>query len=177
MKTRETLKNGYRSLWFALLTCLLLISSCENYPRDTYNTSEEIKNGSLMVGYAPNPPWVRVSESGEPEGIEVEIIEGFAETINSEIRWISKSEQSLLNDLENRNLSIVISGMKSKSPWNGKIGVTNSYLNHRNHKHVIAIPAGEHRLLFKLNEFLKKKEEAIAQKYNKLTTSGPEPLN
>lgn len=148
-----------------LLLILLVIqvfSSCEDYPRDTYDTYEEVKDGVLLVGYTENSPWVYSTSNGL-DGIEVKIIENFARSVNAEIEWVEMNEQSLLENLEHRNLHLVISGLTKESPWMKRIAVTGTYLEHDGRKHVIAVPPGEQKFLLELETFLNRNRLNIRQ--------------
>jgi hypothetical protein len=42
---------------------------CTEYPKDPNNTLDKITNGTMVVGFSENAPWV-IKTTGEPEGIE-----------------------------------------------------------------------------------------------------------
>ena len=153
-----------------LLLSIIMLSllSCDNFPQDTYNTVDEVTGKVLLVGYAENPPWVFSSEEGI-EGIEVDIIENFAASINAEVKWVRKNEHELMRELEHRNLHVVISGLTTQTPWKSKVPVSKSYLTYKGKDRVIAVPPGEHRLLFKLEEFINKNREGIRKLLLKYT--------
>ncbi|MDT0691645.1 transporter substrate-binding domain-containing protein [Salegentibacter sp. F188] len=161
-------RNTVAILFLFIVICLSCLSSCDNYPQDTYGTFEEVKGGTLLVGYAENPPWVIASER-ELAGIEVELIKGFAKSINAEIEWVNKNQHLLLEELEHRNLHFVISGLTKSTPWTSRVSVTGSFLEYQGQKHVIAVPPGEHRLLFELEDFLNEEEGAIPELLNHYT--------
>lgn len=72
-------------------------------------------------------PWVAPS-SGEPEGIEPELVRAFAEEIDAEIEWFEGSEAELIGALEHRELDLVIGGFTATSPWASKAGFTHPYV-------------------------------------------------
>lgn len=156
-----------------LFGLLLLFSSCDNYPKDTYGSLEEAKNGVLLVGYIENPPFV-IEKEGVLLGIEVEIVKDFARSIGTEIQWIHKNEQTLLQDLEKRNLHLVISGLDQKSPWTQHVGIVKSYVELNSESHTIAVPPGEHALVFQLEKFLKDHEGEIKEIINRYTEENNE---
>lgn len=149
--------------------CLLLLAtSCDNYPRDTYHTLEEVENEVVLIGFSENPPWVIKTEDGL-DGIEVRIVTAFAESIHAEIEWVNKNEQNLLKELEHHNLHLVISGLTDTTPWKGKVGVTHPYIQYHHQKHILAVPPGEHAFLFALEDFLKKHTHEIKTIFNEFT--------
>ena len=139
---------------------MLSLFSYDNFPQDTYNTVDEVTGKVLLVGYAENPPWVFSSGEGI-EGIEAEIIESFAASINAEVKWVRQNEHELMRELEHRNLHIIVSGLTTKSPWKSKVPISKSYLTYKGKDRVIAVPPGEHQLLFQLEEFLNQNQEEI----------------
>lgn len=166
-KIRRLLKmiDDHAHYLFAIAGLLFVITSCTEYPKDTYQTFEEVKNGTLLVGYTINPPWVFETENGL-DGIEVHIIKDFAKTINANINWIKKNEQSLLDDLQHRNLHLVISGLTTTSPWRKRVGMTKSYIWHGSQKYTLAVPPGEIRFLFEIEKFLDNYKKEIKELYH-----------
>lgn len=147
---------------FVFLILILILLSCDRYPRDTYDTYEEVRNGVLLAGYTENPPWIYSSPAG-PDGIEAKIIEGFAESLGARVEWVQMNEQALLEELEHRNLHVVVSGLTENSPWTKRIAATGGYLEHNGRKHIIAVPPGEHRFLLELQTFINQNKLDIKQ--------------
>lgn len=134
---------------FIVVTILLVAISCNNYPRDTKNSFEKAKEKELKVGVVENPPYVVFQNDGV-SGIEIRLIEKFAEKHNLDIGYIQDTESQLIKQLENYKLHIVAGGFKKKTVWSSKAGLTTSY----DQEHVLLIPKGENRLLHKLEQHI-----------------------
>ena len=74
----------------------------------------------MRVGVTESDPWT-VVEGSTPSGIEVELVERFAETLDAEIEWVDGSEQDLFGALAVGSLDLVIGGLTSTNP-NSKEG-------------------------------------------------------
>lgn len=131
------------------LILLALIISCDNYPKDTKHSFKEAKAKGLKVGVVENPPYV-VVQNDSISGIEIRLIEEFAEKHNLNIRYIRDTETHLIKQLENHELHIVAGGFNRKTVWSSKAGRTASY----DQKHVLLISKGENRLLYKLEQHI-----------------------
>ena len=151
----------------AAIASLLLLFSCDQYPKDPEKTLEKVKNNVLLVGYAENPPWVieRAEDTTHSvDGIEVQLIEEFASRQNASIQWIRNPENELFRSLIDRKLHIVIAGITADTPWKKeKIGITRSFFSTSDKKHVMAIQEGENAFLVQLEKFLLEKENKIRE--------------
>ena len=137
-----------------------LFIGCENYPKDPDKTLEQVRNGTLIVGYAENPPWV-IKTATEPTGIEAQLIKDFASTINARIKWQNDTEQDLFEQLEKKELHLVIAGLTDKNTWKSKISFTRPYLKKEKDKHVMAVLKGENAFVLHLEKFLLSQEEKL----------------
>lgn len=140
-------------LLFLFLVMVLLTSACDNFPKDPGKTLTKIKNGTLLVGYTENPPWV-IKTKGEPVGLEAELIKKFAKTQGAKIIWVNDTEQDLFEQLEKRELYLVIGGFTDKNTWKKKISFTRPYLKQQKDKHVMAVLKGENAFIVALETFL-----------------------
>lgn len=149
--------------------CLLLffiglfLQGCDNFPQDPEHTLEKVTNDTLVVGYAENPPWV-VKTAGGPAGIEPELLKGFAQTLNAEIRWKEGTEQNLLESLEKKEVHVVVSGMTSDTPWKNRVALTRPFYKQGGKQHVMALITGENAFLTNLEKYLYQHQEQIKEK-------------
>jgi polar amino acid transport system substrate-binding protein len=123
-----------------LAVCLALLGfavSCE-IPRDPDGTLERVSRGTLRVGITENDPWVIVN--GDPTGVEVTLVDGFARQLGGEIEWVDGNEADLIGALEFRELDLVIGGITSDTPWAQQAAITAQY-----HEVVllVAVPKGD----------------------------------
>ncbi|GEO03748.1 ABC transporter substrate-binding protein [Adhaeribacter aerolatus] len=137
-----------------------LFAGCENYPKDPDKTLEKVRHGTLVVGYAENPPWV-IKTATEPGGIEAQLIKEFAAGLGARIQWQNDTEQDLFERLEKKELHLVIAGLTDKNAWKSKISFTKPYLQKEKDKHVMAVQKGENAFVLELEKFLKNQEEKL----------------
>jgi polar amino acid transport system substrate-binding protein len=116
------------------LICVTL-DGCQ-YPRDPEGTLDRVSGGVMHVGISESDPWVRTGAS-KPGGVEVELLERFARTIDARIEWVEGSESDLIEALEGRKLDVVAAGLDRRSEWQRVAALTRPYLTT---KVVIAAP-------------------------------------
>lgn len=98
-------------------------------PRDPEGTLERVRGGTMRVGVAEKDPWVVMGDSDEPTGgVEVELVEEFARTIDAEIEWFEGATEELAAGLHTRSLDLVIGGLTSTSPYQKEATFTHPYL-------------------------------------------------
>src|SRR6476646_8579266 len=78
-------------------------------PKDADGALDRIRNGTLRVGIADNPPWVVVN-GAEVSGIEPQLVADIARNLNARVKNVYGSETLLLEGLHRRELDIVIGG-------------------------------------------------------------------
>jgi polar amino acid transport system substrate-binding protein len=146
-------------LWIGLLP-LLAQTGCGDFPRDPDDTLQTIRQGTLRVGYAHNPPWV-VARGPEPAGLEPDLIRSFARTQRAEVEWVLDSEQDLLEKLRQKELHLVVAGLTDKNPWSKNISFSRPYQREGKHRHVIAVRKGENAFTLALENFLYAREQKL----------------
>ena len=165
---RQTLK-GFKSLMHRITRGLLLVAvvvglvGCSgHYPADPDGTLDRISGGSLRVGVSHQPPWTDTGDGHseqEPGGIEAQIINDYAESIDADVEWHAGGEEQLIKLLAERELDVVIGGLTDQSPWESDAGITTSYaesigVDGKAAKHVMAVQMGENAFMTSLERFL-----------------------
>ena len=146
------------------LLLLLGLSSCGiAIPQDPEGTLERVSGGTLRVGVSENAEWVQLPASGDPEGIEPELVEEFADTLDAGIEWVQGTEHELADDLHHGELDLAIGGFGAATPWIKDAGITRPYTETTDErgktvKHVMLVPLGENAFLLKLDQFLQAQE-------------------
>jgi polar amino acid transport system substrate-binding protein len=135
-----------RLLALALATALLC--GCE-FPRDPDGTLERVRGGEMRVGITPAEPFVRLNDSGDPTGVEVELVERFAETLDARVEWVTGSESDHMEALAGGQLDIVIAGLTRQSEWRRVAALTRPYLTTQ-----VVIAAPDEREAERLSEDL-----------------------
>lgn len=110
--------TGYmpRLMHLFLVCCLLLLTNCEDYPKDPRHTLEHVQGHVLKVGIADNGKWAQMKGS-TPSGVEVELVKGFAKELGAEIEWVPDAQNNLLERVELLDLDMAIGGFTKTSPW------------------------------------------------------------
>ncbi|GAA4430487.1 transporter substrate-binding domain-containing protein [Georgenia halophila] len=144
------------------LVVLLAVGACGvTIPTDPDGTLDRVRGGTLRVGVSPNSPWTDLPKGtdADPVGIEVELVQEFAETLDAEIVWVPGGEEELITELEHGYLDMVIGGLTARSPWSSKVALTYRYTVTTNvygqeEQHVMAVPMGENAFQAELERLL-----------------------
>ena len=130
-----------RSGLAALVVAVLLavgVAGC-GIPRDPEGTLDRVRGGTLRAGITASEPWTTL-EGGRPGGVEVELVERFADELGARVEWVDGSEAELIGALEVRELDLVVGGLTADTPWQSKAAITRSYATTRV---VVAVPASQ----------------------------------
>jgi len=65
-----------------LILALIPISTRCDFPRDPRGTLEAVRDGTMRVGIVGNDSWTR-TEGGSASGVEVELLEDFANKLGA----------------------------------------------------------------------------------------------
>lgn len=109
-----------------LIVAIALCSGCQ-FPADPEGTLDRVRGGVMRVGVTPAEPWVKLDGS-EPAGVEVELVERFADTLGARVEWVEGSETDLMEALHGRQLDVVIAGLTRQSVWAREAALTRPYL-------------------------------------------------
>lgn len=128
-------------------------------PTDPDGTLDRVREGELRVGVSAHPPWTDVGPDGAPAGLEVDLVEGFADELGAEVVWTEGGEEQLVGDLEAGDLDLVVGGLTASTPWTSKAAVTVAYTTVTDEEgkpegHVMLTPTGENAFLVTLERYL-----------------------
>ncbi|GAA2174258.1 transporter substrate-binding domain-containing protein [Arthrobacter parietis] len=146
------------------LVLLLGLTSCGiTIPQDPEGTLEKVSGGILRVGVSENAQWVQLPPTGDPQGIEPELVEEFADTLDAAIVWVPGAEHELAGDLFHGELDMAIGGFGADTPWVKEAGITRPYTETADErgktiKHIMLVPLGENAFLLELDQFLQAQE-------------------
>lgn len=121
-----------------LALAAVLLAGC-GLPRDPEGTLDRVTGGTLRAGVSENVPWVRL-DGDQPAGVEVALVERFAEQLRADIEWVDGSEAELMEALHLGELDLVVAGLSADTPWQQNGAVTRPYLETRE---VVGVPRGQ----------------------------------
>jgi len=139
-----------------------LVGCSGHYPADPDGTLDRVSGGTLRVGVSHQPPWTDTSGDNSPDdpgGIEAQLIEDYAASIDAEVDWHVGGEEQLIKLLSERQLDVVIGGLTDQSPWESEVALTTDYaeclgVDGKTAKHVVAVQMGENALMSSVERFL-----------------------
>lgn len=141
----------------------LALGGCSaTIPTDPDGTLDSLRGGVVRAGASVSPPWTD-AEAGTPSGLEVELVEDFAETLDAQVEWTVGGEEELVGAMERGELDVLVGGLTAASPWADKVALTYPYLTAtgpegEKEPHVMAVPSGENALMTELERFLLERE-------------------
>ena len=163
---KDNITSTLRSTAQYIVLCgvvLGLVGCGNHYPADPEGTLDRASGSTIRAGISHEPPWTDIS-SGEnteenPGGIEVELLEDYAESIDAEVEWQAGGEEQLIGLLAEQELDVVVGGLTDKSPWESDAAITTSYAESKGiagstDKHVMATQMGENAFMTSLEKFL-----------------------
>jgi hypothetical protein len=135
--------DGVRAarLWIATATAAAVaigtaLAGCDGFPRDAEETLQQVRAGerALRVGWSPAEPWVRAdaaADSGDgPAGIEPDLVRAWAASVGARrVEWVPGGEAQLVRALVSNAVDVAVAGFAEASPWGGRIGQTQPYLD------------------------------------------------
>lgn len=138
----------------AALASVAILGGCASIPADSEGTLSRAEEGILVVGVSEHPPWTQVSDAGELSGSEVDLVRGFADSINAEIEWHVEPESVLASQIQEGDLDVVIGGLTDSSPWMSHMALTRPYREVDGENMVMGTRLGENELLVALERYL-----------------------
>jgi len=125
-------------------------------PADPDGTLQDVSGGELRVGVSADEGLADTS-TDTPSGSLIDLVDGFAESIDAEIEWTVGSEETLVTMLEEGDLDLVVGGLTDQTPWADRVGVTRGYTDIEgadDRAIVMFVPLGENAFLSELEGFL-----------------------
>jgi polar amino acid transport system substrate-binding protein len=111
----------------ALVLLVVALGGCR-FPADPEGTLDRVTGGVMRVGLTTAEPWVKLPEDGAPAGVEVELVQRFADSLDARVEWVEGSESDLMEALHGRQLDVVIAGLTRQSEWARSAALTRPYL-------------------------------------------------
>jgi polar amino acid transport system substrate-binding protein len=102
-----------RAFIAAVLVISLITTTRCGLPRDPETTLERVAGGTMRVGISEHDPWVIIGDDG-PAGVEVEIVQRFADDLDAQIKWVQGEVEELASALHVREIDLLIAGLTSR---------------------------------------------------------------
>jgi polar amino acid transport system substrate-binding protein len=148
------------------LSAAPLLSACGTIaalPADVDGTYDRASDGNLVVGVSEHLPWVNVDDdTGEVTGIEADLLNSFARSINAEIEWHPGPESVLAEQIRDGEVDIVVGGLTTSAPWSSHMALTRSYATVEEENMVMGVRLGENELLVALERHLAREHGEIS---------------
>jgi polar amino acid transport system substrate-binding protein len=161
MSSRSPSHFAQSSPWkfFGATVCFIWLGC--SLPRDADGTLDRVKNGVIRIGVAPNGPWVGLS-GGQLSGYEGTIAAELAKQLNASLQVHPGAESTLLEQLHERKLDLVIGGLTADSPWKQQVAMTTPYHRDKGGKdHVLALAPGENKWLVRVDRYIHDNEQRL----------------
>lgn len=113
--------------WSLLVLVVAVVLCGCRFPQDPEGTLDRVTGGVMRVGVSESDPWVTLA-GGEPAGVEVELLERFAATLDARVEWVEGSETELMEALHGRQLDVVVAGLTRRSEWQRVAALTRPYV-------------------------------------------------
>lgn len=141
------------------LVAALGLSSCASIPADSDGLLDRVRGGTLVVGVSEHVPWTEVTDDGTVTGIEASLIEGFAESLDSDIEWAVAPESVLADGIGKGEIDVIIGGLTTSSPWSSHVALTRPYTEvvsdeGQKQQMVMGTQRGENAFLVALERYL-----------------------
>lgn len=140
----------------ALAVAASLAGCVSEVPGDPGGTLDAVTGGELRVGASPDPGLVDTGGT-TPTGPLPDLVTAFADSIDADPVWTVASEETLVTELEDGQLDLLIGGFTDQTPWTDKAGVTRGYTDIAGadgRSVVLLVPLGENAFLSALERFL-----------------------
>jgi ABC-type amino acid transport substrate-binding protein len=157
----QVYRGGMRRLTgVVLLVAVVFLTECQvSIPADPDGTLESVTGSVLRAGASPNGDLVVVDGGEDVSGVEADIVEQFAASVDATVEWTIGSEEALVRGLDDGRLDLAVAGFSKETPWVEQAGVTRPYLDVEtadgaSRRVVMLVPIGENAFLSELETFL-----------------------
>lgn len=157
---------------YPLLLLFLFQSLGCDIPQDPNSTFQKVRNEVMRVGIIEQSPWATWTEDGA-EGIEVRLLNEFADSCDAQIESTRGSESKLFELLKRGELDLVLGGLTTSTPWSTEVGLTQPYLKADDPitgdraEYVWAVARGENRWLLETDSFLQARRKIAREWFKK----------
>jgi len=126
------------------------LSGCSSLPRDQQGWTAQIqKDRVLVVGYSKP-----AKDDAPIFDREKVVLQKLAQRLGAKLELKEGNAHSLLDDVENRRLAMVVAQIPADSPFAEKLGFSQTFYTRESDKteYSIAVAPGENRLLLLLDQ-------------------------
>ena len=118
-----------------------------------------IRDGRDVITWQDVMKAKHLKSLGPPEGVEVDLVRGFAEQVDADVSWTAGGEAELMGELDAGRLDLVVGGLSATSPWSTHAALTRPWTTAPGPDgapvdHVVATRMCENDLLVELETYL-----------------------
>ncbi len=106
-----------------VLVISLLFTACDQFPTDPRGSLQAAESNGLKVGIIA----AGGSASEHVSELELNLVNGFAAHLDTEVQWTRGSESHLLRILQEGELHLVVGGITQNNPWSKHLGMSMPY--------------------------------------------------
>lgn len=177
-ETLDTTARGRGPGRFAAAIALAAVAAC-GIPDDPRSTTREVlEQGALRAGVSEAPPWLVRLPGGGADGVEADLIRGFARELGVRVDWRWGSLEEHFRALESYRLHLVAGDIRASSPWKSRVSLTAPYAGRAGRAEeadrgppVFAVPPGENAWLTRVETYLLRERPAVEERLRR----EPEP--
>lgn len=103
------------------------LSACDGYPRDPDHTLTRVLRTERFIAVAvDHSPWVATAEGRDPSGVEVDLVETFAQDLGVDVEWRRAPAFEALEAMERGDADLVVGGF-TKEALKAHTGSSSTY--------------------------------------------------
>lgn len=144
------MKIFFQKPFAVILLGVFMLSGCSSLPRDQQGWTAQIqKDRVLIVGYSKP-----AKDDAPIFDREKVVLQKLAQRLGAKLKLKEGNAHSLLDDVENRRLAMVVAQIPADSPFAEKLGFSQTFYTRESDKteYSIAVAPGENRLLLLLDQ-------------------------
>lgn len=130
--------------------CGVMVPTDPNGTLQRIESSGELRAGATAAGEA------LVIDGSNVSGPLAGLVEGFAREHGATVEWVTASEETLVDGLEDGSLDVAVGGMTDATPWTDRVSVTRGFTGIEGSGGkalVVLVPLGENALQSTLEQY------------------------
>ena len=113
-----------------VLVLMAVLSAC-GVPAEPQDTLAEARGNELHVGVVHDPPWTIIEGGEVVGGVEVRLLDRFADTLDADPVFHPGDLGDLAEVLGQFELDLLVGGLTTSSPWRSRVAFSPTYYTER----------------------------------------------